>query len=675
MESTTEITAEGSKHTNGDAQLQVDILQNIPAIAWTVTPDGQLDFINRFFLEITGQTLEACTVPRGVWNRGGSDLPPFLAGLHPDHKERIGEIFWNGIRSGQGWVFEAPYFHQSDGRYHWHLDRAVPVYGTQGEVLRFVGTCADIDELKQAEEKNKALLEVSNALNGALAYRPLSSHFASSHSLTSFSGVCGALRRVIVLDWAELALYEPQTDSFRVLATIAKQPQDTVAPERELEREDNSLGWVFESCLPLFRIDLQREQQYTDERRLAAAGMGSYAILPLLSEGGCIGVLRFASERSQHYSDQDVEFLLEVAEQISLVVANLKAYEEIAHLKAKLEIENTYLQDEIRTAHNFKEILGNSSELLKLLDRVEAAAPTDANVLITGETGSGKELIARAIHSRSAREKSPLVKVNCGAIPAGLVESELFGHVKGAFTSASDRRVGRFELANGGTLFLDEVGELPLETQVKLLRVLQEQEFEPVGSNRTIKVNVRIIAATNRDLEKAVQSGHFRSDLYYRLNVIPLHVPALRNRQADIPQLVTFFIEQSAKRMAKAIPTVSQKTMNLLVNYGWPGNIRELQNIIERGIVLSKSPVLKLGADLLPIETSHNSTDHELETEPEAVATLEDIQRQHILRVLDHTGWLMSGPKGAGAILKVHPNTLHSIIKRLGIQRPIRIDS
>ncbi|MEA2538917.1 MAG: formate hydrogenlyase transcriptional activator [Acidobacteriaceae bacterium] len=302
-------------------------------------------------------------------------------------------------------------------------------------------------------------------------------------------------------------------------------------------------------------------------------------------------------------------------------------------------------------------------------------APTDANVLITGETGSGKELVARAIHSRSAREKSPLVKVNCGAIPTGLVESELFGHVKGAFTSASDRRVGRFELANGGTLFLDEVGELPLETQVKLLRVLQEQEFEPVGSSRTIKVNVRIIAATNRDIEQAVQSGAFRSDLYYRLNVVPLRVPALRERRSDIPQLVISFLEQSARRMGKSVASVSQKTMDLLMDYSWPGNIRELQNVIERGVVLSRGSMLKLGADLLPVEADHDASDHEVPYEPDTAATLESIQRQHILRVLNQTGWLVSGPNGAGAILDLHPNTLHSIMKRLGISRPIHKDS
>lgn len=319
--------------------------------------------------------------------------------------------------------------------------------------------------------------------------------------------------------------------------------------------------------------------------------------------------------------------------------------------------------------HDFDEILGSSPELLKLLDRVESAAPTDANVLIIGETGSGKELIARAIHNRSARRDSPLVKVNCGAIPAGLVESELFGHVKGAFTSASERRIGRFELANGGTLFLDEVGELPLETQVKLLRVLQEQEFEPVGSNRTIKIDVRVIAATNRDLDAAVRSGGFRSDLYYRLNVIPLRVPALRDRRSDIPDLVMAFLQKSAKRMGKPVQSVSQETMRLLVDHSWPGNIRELQNVIERGIVLSKGSVLQLGADLLPIDGSDRGIEPDRMTKREGPDSLEEVKRRHVLQVLEKTGWLISGPKGAGAILDMHPNTLRSLMQRLGIRQ------
>jgi len=359
----------------------------------------------------------------------------------------------------------------------------------------------------------------------------------------------------------------------------------------------------------------------------------------------------------------------------SLATENLKAYEGIAAFKARLEIEYTCLQDEIPKKHTFEEIVGSSPQLLKLLDHVELAAPVDANVLIMGETGAGKELIARAIHSRSARRDSALVKVNCGAIPSGLVESELFGHVRGAFTSASERRIGRFELANHGTLFLDEVGELPLETQVKLLRVLQEQEFEPVGSNRTIKVNVRIIAATNRSLEKAVQSGTFRSDLYYRLNVIPLHVPALRDRPSDIPQLVMAFLQQSAKRMGKPVRSVLLETMRLLVEYSWPGNIRELQNAIERGVVLCRGSILTLGADLLPIEACDIRAELEAISETKAGDSLDEIQRQHILRVLERTGWVISGPNGAGAILDIHPNTLRSLMKRLGIRRALHYNA
>jgi formate hydrogenlyase transcriptional activator len=320
----------------------------------------------------------------------------------------------------------------------------------------------------------------------------------------------------------------------------------------------------------------------------------------------------------------------------------------------------------------FEGILGNSPELVKLLDRVESAAPTDANVLITGETGSGKELIARAIHNRSTRSNRQLVKVNCGAIPSGLVESELFGHVRGAFTSASERRVGRFEAASHGTLFLDEVGELPLDMQVKLLRVLQEKEFEPVGSNHTIKVDVRIIAATNRNLGDEVAAGRFRSDLYYRLNVIPLKVPALRERRSDIPDLVMMFLQQYARRMCKPIHAVSRETMRLLLEYPWPGNVRELQNVIERGVVLSRGSVLQLGADLLPLEDPQVEFEAEATAETGSPDSLEDVQRQHILRVLERTGWLISGPNGAGSILGLHPNTLRSLMDRLHIRRPGR---
>ena len=348
----------------------------------------------------------------------------------------------------------------------------------------------------------------------------------------------------------------------------------------------------------------------------------------------------------------------------------------------KLQNEIVYLQEEIRAEHNFGEIVGNSPALLAVLREVEQIAPTDSTVLIFGETGTGKELIARAIHDRSHRKGRPLVKVNCSAISAGLVESELFGHVKGAFTGAIDRHVGRFELADGGTIFLDEVGELPLETQVKLLRVLQEQEFEPVGSSRTVRVNVRIIAATNRDLEEAVHTGRFRSDLFYRLNVFPLCMPPLRDRPSDISSLVAFFLERFAKKFGKTIDGVSQATMRALVDYAWPGNIRELQNVIERGAVLCQGPVLALELEpsLLPIEPSPrldamgDSASHEASGPnlhagrvPAGGASLEDVERQHVLTVLKQTGGVIEGPNGAARILNLHPNTLRSRMKKLGV--------
>src|SRR6202023_3419904 len=277
---------------------------------------------------------------------------------------------------------------------------------------------------------------------------------------------------------------------------------------------------------------------------------------------------------------------------------------ELSGQHTRLEKENVYLQEELRTEHNFEEIVGNSPALLKALHDVDQVAPTDSTVLIYGETGTGKELVARAIHSRSARNCRALVNVNCSAISAGLVESELFGHIKGAFTGALERRTGRFELANGGTISLDEIGELPLETQVKLLRVLQEQEFEPVGSSRTQRVDVRVIAATNRNLQEMVEVGRFRSDFFYRLNVFPLQLPPLRERRSDIPQLVALSVSRFAKRFGKTVEGVSQETMARLMSYSWPGNVRELQNVMERAVVLSAGPTLRLDKDLVPIALS-----------------------------------------------------------------------
>jgi formate hydrogenlyase transcriptional activator len=391
--------------------------------------------------------------------------------------------------------------------------------------------------------------------------------------------------------------------------------------------------------------------------------------------GNSIGTFTVWSESKYRYSEEDAELLQEVANQVALAIANMKSYEEIASLKARLEKENVYLQEEIRTEHNFEEIVGNSTALLDLLRRVDQVAPTDSSVLIYGETGTGKELIARAIHNRSMRKSRPLVKVNCSAISAGLVESELFGHVKGAFTGAFERRVGRFELADGGTILLDEVGELPLDTQVKLLRVLQEREFEPVGSSRSVHVDVRIIAATNRSLRDSINAGTFRSDLYYRLNVFPLEVPPLRKRSADIPQLAMFFLSRYARNLGKRMEGISASAMERFGSYSWPGNVRELQNVIERAVILAHGPLLELDTDLISVSTSETlrettAADVVQATEPApALKTLDEVERDHISAVLLQTRGVIEGANGAAKTLGMHPNTLRHRMEKLGIKR------
>jgi PAS domain S-box-containing protein len=334
--------------------------------------------------------------------------------------------------------------------------------------------------------------------------------------------------------------------------------------------------------------------------------------------------------------------------------------------KSRLEQQNTYLLEEIKSVHNFEEIVGRSPALLRVLDKVRSVSPTDASVLITGETGTGKELIARAIHSASRRKDKPLIKVNCAALPTGLVESELFGHERGAFSGAIARRVGRFELAHGGTIFLDEIGEIPLEIQVKLLRVLQEREFERVGGNQSIRTDVRVIAATNRDLKRAVSEGRFREDLYYRLNVFPVELPPLRERRDDIPLLTRFIVDRFAQRVGADIREVSSATLESLCAYSWPGNVRELENVVERAVVLARGGTLEIDADLPPARGEASPAP---QTGAPVTFGLRAAERQHIVAALDRANWVIEGARGAARILEMHPNTLRSRMKKLGIER------
>jgi formate hydrogenlyase transcriptional activator len=342
--------------------------------------------------------------------------------------------------------------------------------------------------------------------------------------------------------------------------------------------------------------------------------------------------------------------------------------------QARLQAQNLYLQEEIKSVHNFEEIVGSSPALQKVLDSVNRVAPTDATVLIWGETGTGKELIARAIHSTSSRADKPFIKINCAALPAGLVESELFGHERGAFSGAIQRRIGRFELAHGGTIFLDEIGEVPKDVQVKLLRVLQEREFERIGGSQTIKCDVRVIAATNRILEKAIEEGEFRADLYYRLNVFPIRMPALRERCEDIPLLVRFFAQKYGPRVGRRIETVETQTLERLCAYQWPGNIRELENIIERALILATTPLLQIdpeavGLSVHPPSPAARRDESDSDEEAEDGSNLNSVQRTHILNTLRDTNWVIEGRRGAAVRLGVKPATLRHRMKKLGITR------
>ncbi|HEY8942840.1 MAG TPA: sigma 54-interacting transcriptional regulator [Polyangiaceae bacterium] len=425
------------------------------------------------------------------------------------------------------------------------------------------------------------------------------------------------------------------------------------------------------------------QESFPEDSWLQQIGAVSYVGVPMRSAGGeVLGHLAVLHTERMKPSPEQIAVLEIFAargcaelERVRVERALGEALRQVERLKELLQAENVYLQEEIRNDHNFEELVGSSAPWRELMRQIDFIAPADSSVLIQGETGTGKELLARALHSRSRRAERPLVKVNCGAISAGLVESELFGHAKGAFTGAVQKRVGRFELADRGTLFLDEVGELPLDTQVKLLRVLQEQEFEPVGSSQTIRVDVRVIAATNRDLRRAIDAGQFRADLYYRLNVIPLAVPPLRERKSDITALALYFMERAARKMGKSVRGISTETLERMANYAWPGNVRELQNVIERAVVLSSGAALGIDPDWLKASEPQpsnleNAARSELAERSPRSLSMEELERAHILSVLERTGWVIEGPRGAAEILNLNPSTTRSRMKKLGIARP-----
>jgi formate hydrogenlyase transcriptional activator len=434
---------------------------------------------------------------------------------------------------------------------------------------------------------------------------------------------------------------------------------------RYLPLDGSPDGQVFRTREPLVlaRID---ESPFAGQwiRHLTAIGMQSVCWVPLIHRGNEIGVLAVAGRTNAAFGEREVEMLGKIADQVAIAAVGAREFKRVTDLRDRLVEENRYLEEQINLENHFDELIGESTSLREVLKLIEIVAPTDATVLIEGETGTGKELLARAIHRLSPRHDRTFIKLNCAAIPATLLESELFGHEKGAFTGAIARKMGRLELANGGTLFLDEVGEMPLELQPKLLRALQEREFERLGGTRPIAVNVRLIAATNRELGKMVAEKQFRADLFYRLKVFPIIAPPLRNRVGDIPLLLRHFVDTHSRRMRKSIPTIPEETMEALMRWEWPGNIRELGNLMERAVILTRGPVLYVPlAELTNDESLKNGNGRS------AIPDSRTGERDRILRALREAKGRIAGPSGAAARLGMKRTTLNSKLKTLGIER------
>jgi formate hydrogenlyase transcriptional activator len=536
--------------------------------------------------------------------------------------------------------------------------------------LNFESSQAYQIQLARERDRLQVLLEINNVL-------------VTSRELPEvFRAIVSTLKRVIHHDYTSLALLDPVSGLLKIHALDFPGHAGFFQQEITIARDASPAGTAITTGQPLLARGPELDRYTSDVMRiLRKEGLQSVCCVPLITQGRTFGSLNLASRRLDAFPAQDVELLQQVAAQIAIAVENALAFKEIDALKNKLAVEKLYLEEEIRSEFNFEEIVGESPVLKRALAQVELAAPAGTTVLLLGETGTGKELFARAIHNLSPRRDRTFVKINCAAIPSGLLESELFGHEKGAFTGAIAQKVGRFELADRGTLFLDEVGDLPLELQPKLLRVLQEQEFERLGGTRTTRVDVRVVAATNSDLSKLVAERAFRSDLYYRLNVFPIQVPALRERPEDIPLLVRYFVQRFSRSLNKEVEYIPADAMDALSNYSWPGNIRELENLLERAVILSPGKELRVplselkSATLAAAAGSDSSSSFTSLTSPNpsssSISTLEEAERQHILRALKQTQWRIAGPKGAAVLLGMKRTTLQARMRKLGIRRPI----
>ena len=504
---------------------------------------------------------------------------------------------------------------------------------------------------QKAQGRLELLLDLTNRVVSNLDLRDVLREISSQ------------VRRVMRCDGVGIGLPSPEDGKLRVYALDLDKPGAPIEEGYEPPADDASVR--------AFRTGETLIDSHEGEK--------SVAHVPMTGRDGVVGILSLGTRQEGAFSEDDLAFLTQVARQLAIAIENARTFREVSDEKNKLALEKLYLEDELRSELKFEEIVGRSETLRRVLEQIETVAPTDSTVLIYGETGSGKELIARALHNLSSRKSGAFVKLNCAAIPTGLLESELFGHEKGAFTGAITQRIGRFELANRGTMFLDEVGEIPLELQPKLLRVLQEREFERLGSTRTLRTDARLIAATNRDLAALVSEQKFRSDLYYRLNVFPVRVPALRERPEDIPLLVRHFVQQFSRQLGKTIDAIPADTMSLLTRYPWPGNIRELQNVIERAVILTTGPILAVRNEDLQSSgqalAAAAGSGAVAVREPVAAGpagnireALGETERQHILAALEKSNWVVSGPDGAAARLGLKRSTLQSRMQKLGIR-------
>lgn len=575
----------------------------------------------------------------------GRRFPVFYPSEGVDHgkpDEHLRLAASEGEIEDEGWRV------RKDGSRFWANAMTTALRDEQGKLRGFAQLTRDFTARKRAEDT--LLLEITNILVSNLDAREL------------LNAIRLTLGKVAPHDHGALALHVPGSDTLRLTSLDGpSEKPDPFACSELAPIEGSPEGWAFTRGEPLVLHGFGDERfspRFTGA--MIEAGMKSACFLPLPGRERTLGVLRVARRGEAGFPPRDVNLLVQVAGQIAIALDNALAFRRVADSKDRLAHEKLYLQNKLQTEYGFEEIVGNSPTLRRILKQVETVAPTDATVLILGETGTGKELIARAIHALSPRRDQIFVKFNCAAIPTGLLESELFGHEKGAFTGASAQRLGRLDLAHQGTLFLDEVGDIPLEIQPKLLRALQEKEFERLGSTRTIPVDVRLIAATNRDLSKMVRAGEFRSDLYYRLKVFPIIVPPLRDRREDIPLLVRYFVQKHAFRMNRRIETIPPEIMEALVEWDWPGNVRELGNFLERAVILTRGSILNV--PLSELRTASEGPAH-------AEETLESIERDHIISVLRETHGVVAGPQGAAARLGLKRSTLNSKMRKLGISR------